>query len=284
VLNFANLSLVLLWLPFPRASSGVLYIIVIFGSRRTRHSLIKSPRQSRGFTLSNYLKGGEQEAQNIIDSLMEFNSELRVNIIGAIFTSRDVVYDKFNDKIFIETVKKGEPGALIKSLIKSSYSYFVSMYKNEMLSAIDKSFLKLLSRKDIIPYLSKMAFSEGISNYQILTEWFKLLNNYQLARSPFLPDLLRLSNIMSLVNNEDAVTDSIDDDLLELNSFELFDCFIDNYYLPTMPGDVFCNSNDNIYILVGQECDYMMAEKRKRNNLICELVKAEIINIESIKK
>jgi hypothetical protein len=51
-----------------------------------------------------------------------------------------------------------------------------------------------------------------------------------------------------------------------------------------MPGDVFCNSNGNIYILVGQECDYMMAEKRKRNNLICELVKAETINIESIKK
>jgi hypothetical protein len=129
-----------------------------------------------------------------------------------------------------------------------------------------------------------MALSEGISNYQILTEWFKLLNNYQLARSSFLPDLLRLSNIMSLISDEDAVTDSIDDDLLELNSLEFFDCYINNYYLPTMAGDVFCNSNGSIYILVGQECDYMMAEKRKRNNLICELVKAETINIESVKK
>jgi hypothetical protein len=46
VLNFANLSLVLLWRPFPRAPSGVLYNVALFGSRRTRHS--------RGFTLFNY--------------------------------------------------------------------------------------------------------------------------------------------------------------------------------------------------------------------------------------
>ena len=50
MLDFANLSFVLLWLPFPGASSGVLYIIALFESRRTRHSLIKSPRHSRGFT------------------------------------------------------------------------------------------------------------------------------------------------------------------------------------------------------------------------------------------
>jgi hypothetical protein len=54
VLDFANLSLVLLWLPFLGASSGVLYIIALFRSRTTRHSLFKSPRHSRGFTLSNY--------------------------------------------------------------------------------------------------------------------------------------------------------------------------------------------------------------------------------------
>jgi hypothetical protein len=50
----ANLLFALLWVPFSRASSGVLYIIALFGSRRTRHSLIKSPRQSRGFTFFNY--------------------------------------------------------------------------------------------------------------------------------------------------------------------------------------------------------------------------------------
>jgi hypothetical protein len=54
VLDFANLSSVLLWLPCSGASSGVLYIIALFESRRTRHSLFKSPRHSRGFTVSNY--------------------------------------------------------------------------------------------------------------------------------------------------------------------------------------------------------------------------------------
>jgi hypothetical protein len=50
---FTSLSLVLLWLPYSEASSGVPYYFSLSVSRRIRHSLFKSPRHSRGFTLSN---------------------------------------------------------------------------------------------------------------------------------------------------------------------------------------------------------------------------------------
>ena len=53
MLNFANLSLVLPWLPCSGASSGVLYYFSPFISRTTRHSLFKSHRHSRWFTLWN---------------------------------------------------------------------------------------------------------------------------------------------------------------------------------------------------------------------------------------
>jgi hypothetical protein len=93
-----------------------------FGEDTKRHLLetfdaysIKDSRDAVVCLIDNYLKGGE-EAQNIINSLSEFNSESRTNIIGAIFTNRDGVNDEFNDKIFIETIQKGEPDALMKSL------------------------------------------------------------------------------------------------------------------------------------------------------------------------
>jgi predicted transposase YbfD/YdcC len=51
---YTNLSFVLLWEPFSGASSGVLYIITLFGLCRTWHNLIKSPQHSRRFTEYNY--------------------------------------------------------------------------------------------------------------------------------------------------------------------------------------------------------------------------------------
>ncbi|MDR2410983.1 MAG: hypothetical protein LBE13_23135, partial [Bacteroidales bacterium] len=63
-----------------------------FGEDTKRHLLetfdtysIKDTGDTVVCLIDNYLKGGE-EAQNIINSLSEFNSESRTNIIGAIFT------------------------------------------------------------------------------------------------------------------------------------------------------------------------------------------------------
>ncbi len=94
-------------------------------------------------------------------------------------------------------------------------------------------------------------------------------------------DIIRLTQMMDILNDEDIQYSS---EMQKLNTFEAFDLSINQYYQPPAAGDIFRDSNGNYYILVGQDCDLMISQSRSGNNAVIELVKASVVSQKDIEK
>ena len=72
-------------------------------------------------------------------------------------------------------------------------------------------------------------------------------------------------------------------DLANAAYSENFSPTVNKFCTATAPGDIF-EYNGKLYVLVGQDCDYMMGEKRSRNAPLCEFVSAELVAQGDIEK
>lgn len=217
---------------------------------------------------------GNRRADEILKELETFNANKRHNLIGAVFTSHQKL-ERVSESIFIEYVDKKVPEGLQTALTKSAYSYMIYKLKEESKKMLDSSFSKALSNRNIAFYLAKMAASEGIANYQVVTDWINLMYAYEMSKSDGIPHLIKLTRLIEQLDDENVV---FSEDLLKLNSYEAFDFNVNKYFQPPAAGDVFSDGKGKFYILIGQDCDIMMSETRKRNNAVTELVIAEKVS------
>ena len=216
---------------------------------------------------------GEDRANDIIDELERICKDVTKRIIGAVVTSNKPV-ERIGEFLFVEYVNKSEIKKLKQSLLHSAYHYLLCILKEQLSSQVIDAFKKASAHRNIAIYLATMARCEGISNYEILIQWISAICEVGLSNSCDIPKLVAIANML------DACEESPDfesmEDMSDINTHEAFDYEINRFYQPVAPGDIFQTADGDIYILVGQACDMMMTNKRKRRNGLCELVKAEI--------
>jgi len=123
-----------------------------------------------------------------------------------------------------------------------------------------------------------MADCEGVTNYQVITNWIKLLFDYKLNDVQELITVAGMTRLISLLEDEKL---EFSKEMLDLNTFEAFDFSINRYREPIASGDIFL-INKKIYILLGQDCDMMNSTTRTRKNGISELVTASTMNQSNI--
>ena len=218
------------------------------------------------------------EIVNYIDKLQQEQNR-RLNIIGLIYSSFDN-NDYITDNIYFEYIKKGQSKkAFQAALTKSSYSHMLSELKGVYQTVLGDAFDEAVRNKNIAYYLSSMAKYEGITNYQVITNWIKLLFEYKLSDIKELSRIAGMTRLIGLLEDEKL---EFSKEMLDLNTFEAFDFSINKYREPIASGDVFLINNKKIYILLGQDCDMMNSSTRKRKNGISELVNATAVNQNSI--
>lgn len=214
----------------------------------------------------------KERANTIIDELERICKKSTSRVIGAVVTSNEKI-ERINDTVFIEYVSKTDVAKLKQALLHSSYHYLLRMIKDKLSYEIEETIKKASSHRNLAIHLVTMARIEGISNYEILMQWIDAICEMGVGDSDDVPKLVAISNML------DACEESPDfeeiEELADLNTQEAFDYNINRFYQPVSPGDIFQTSTGEIYILVGQSCDMMMTDKRKRRNGLCELVKAE---------
>lgn len=209
---------------------------------------------------------------------IQLEQNTRLNIIGVIYSSFDN-NDCITDKVYFEYIKKGEPKNVFQAaLTKSSYSHMLSKLKAVYQNVLGDAFDEAVRNKNIAYYLSSMADYEGITNYQVITNWIKLLFEYKLSDVRELATVAGMTRLIGLLEDEKL---EFSKEMLNLNTFETFDFSVNKYREPIASGDIFL-INKKIYILLGQDCDMMNSSTRKRKNGISELVNATTANQSSL--
>ena len=238
-------------------------------------SLIKNmpdPNNTVTCIIDNSIRG-ENRANEIIDELERICKNVTKRVIGAVVTSKDPI-ERIGETLFIEHVDKDDIAKLKQALLRSAYHYLLRMLKDQLSGQVIEAFKKASSHRNIAIYLATMARIEGISNYEILMQWISAICEVGLSGSCDIPKLVAIANML------DACEESPDfesmGDMSDINTHEAFDYEINRFFQPVTPGDIFQTTDGEMYILVGQACDMMMTDKRKRRNGLCELVKAEI--------
>lgn len=222
----------------------------------------------------------EQRANEILQEIEQFNGNGRKNIVAAILSSKEKE-ERISSKVFAEYVSKDAPDSLQLALAKSAYSLLLFKLKNVYQKILEESFDDAIINKDIAYYFAKMASNEGVTSYKVVTDWLNLLFQYKLNVNDEIFDIIRLTQMMDILNDEDIKYSS---EMQKLNTFEAFDLSINRYYQFPAAGDIFIDKKGNYYVLVGQDCDLMISQSRSGNNAVSELVKASVVSQKDIEK
>lgn len=92
----------------------------------------------------------------------------------------------------------------------------------------------------------------------------------------FVPKGVLLHVFYNLINNSLYDEDLPDADLQQLNTLEAFDYTVNDYFLPVTAGDIFTNSKDEWFVLIGQDCDMARSITRTPKDALAELLPAKV--------
>lgn len=221
--------------------------------------------------IDNYLEGANR-AKEVIDVIMKKCESERRNIIGSIFSSKEM-FEEISDKLYFEYTPKEKPDHLKSSIAKSAYNYFISELKSETLSGMSNAFDEALRNKGIAFFLAQKAQIEGASEYEIINDWIRLLSTASRKNADTIKRMIRLSRVINSLDDTDELPDMA---LQKLNTLEAFDYTINDYFLPVAAGDVFTNSKGEWFVLIGQDCDMARSIRRTPKNALAELLPAKI--------
>ena len=229
--------------------------------------------------IDNYLDGANR-AKEAIEVILGNCCSGRKNIIGSIFSSQEM-FEEISDKLYFEYAPKGTPERLLSCIAKSAYNYFISELKSKTLSTLDAAFNVALQNKTIAFSLAKRAQIEGISEYEVINDWIKLLSATGRNDSNIIKKIMRLSRV---INNLEDSNELPDASLQKLNTLEAFDYTVNDYFLPVAAGDIFTNSKGEWFVLIGQDCDMARSISRSPKNALAELLPARIRHQSDFKK
>lgn len=221
--------------------------------------------------IDNYLSGANR-ANEVIKVISEKNKDARRNIIGSIFSSKEM-YEEISDTLYFEYASKEKPEQLKSCIAKSAYNYFISELKAETLQSMGNAFDKALKNKGIAFFLAQKAQTEGTSEYEIINDWIRLLAATPRQDAKTIKRMIRLSRVINSLEDTEELPDI---DLQQLNTLEAFDYTVNDYFLPVAAGDIFTNSKGKWFVLIGQDCDMTRSITRMPKNALAELLPAKV--------
>lgn len=170
-----------------------------------------------------------------------------------------------------------------RNIARAAINSLIQQYKAKFKAVIDKNCDTLAKNPDLVEYLYGMARAEGEPGYELLQQWISFMVNHDMEQSDEMLHLMRISGSLDAYKAKINWNLDVPQDLVSAAHSENFSPTVNKYCTTTAPGDIF-EYGGRLYVLVGQDCDYMMGEKRSRNAPLCELVAAELVEQGDIEK
>lgn len=179
--------------------------------------------------------------------------------------------------------KKDGLEKVYKNLVYAAINVLIQKYKEYYKLVVDKNCNLLSENPELVEYLYSMAREEGAPGYEVLQAWLSFMMNYETEESSEFESLIKLSVCVDDYRSKKNKKLSIPNQLINAAAAENYFNNVNKFYTVTSPGDIFFYK-DQYYVLIGQDCDYMMGDKRKRRTPICELLHAELISQSNYEK
>ena len=157
--------------------------------------------------VDNQLRKNEY-AQEIIDVIKKNGENEERFVIGAIFSST-IEEEKIDNNIYFELVRKESPGELQAAIVRSAYSYILKKLEYIYGETLKNAFEDAVTNKNIAFYLANMAATEGITNYEVITEWIKLIFEWKLSQNPELYKMIRFTKMINLLDDQETNDQSV---------------------------------------------------------------------------
>lgn len=170
-----------------------------------------------------------------------------------------------------------------RNIVKAAINALIQQYKIKYKAVVNKNCDILAQNPDLVEYLYGMARAEGEPGYELLQQWISFMASYDMEQSDEMLQLVRLSGSLDAYEAKINWNLNVPKDLANAAYSENFSPTVNKFCTATAPGDIF-EYNGKLYVLVGQDCDYMMGEKRSRNAPLCEFVSAELVAQGDIEK
>jgi hypothetical protein len=270
-------------------------------------NFIKTIQESITITKSNFylclidksLGNGQDSAGRdfAINDLKKLNNDYAINSISFIYTSRPSIgennLEKLEDYYVQEIVKSSPPNfdGITKILAQSAYATVFDNISNNFVDSAYETLETVLFNQKNIKYIVDKSHDEGISPYDSIKYWFNLLLQKYFEDNE-IENYSYVATLSSFFRNEflddHQNMSDIDEDVRDLNTYELFDYKVNDKLLPIAPGDIWY-SNGDYYILMGQLCDMLIRKGdstgnlNTRNGKLGELLKLNLINYDSKK-
>lgn len=219
--------------------------------------------------------GENPRGDEIINWLNE-NPKVKNQAVCILLSSRErQQLEPSKDNMYIEYVEKGNKQLEYKiknALIKSQYFIMLKILKRKRMDALNETYNYALGNLNVAVHLSAMASEEGMTNYEVITNWLDLREkyNWQINNQSELQSVILLSSMLNMLSGEKFTTDYMFDDIKEIQIFEEYDYSVNKLNIPPMTGDIFLIKGE-YYLLIGQECD-LSIRNGKRNTPISELL------------
>lgn len=239
--------------------------------------------------------GSENEGREFINQrLYDINENENLKSICFVYTSKPDSGLKAPNELkdyYIQEIEKTSPPnfeGITKILAQSAYATVFDNICNNFYDSADSTLETVLKNQKNIKYIVDKSHEEGISPYDSIKYWYNLLLQKYFEKNE-IANYSYVATLSSFFKN-DFLDDhqnmsAIDEDINDLNNYELFDDNVNKKLLPIAPGDIWY-SNGDYYILMGQLCDMLIRKGNEeskintRNGKIGEFLKISFEKID----
>lgn len=231
--------------------------------------------------------GDARLAEQMIEDLKARDKHVCCPIYATIFSTatKDFMGESCETpELYIGYASKSEKlDGVHRNIVKAAINALIQQYKIKYKAVVNKNCDILAQNPDLVEYLYGMARAEGEPGYELLQQWISFMASYDMEQSDEMLQLVRLSGSLDAYEAKINWNLNVPKDLANAAYSENFSPTVNKFCTATAPGDIF-EYNGKLYVLVGQDCDYMMGEKRSRNAPLCEFVSAELVAQGDIEK
>lgn len=231
--------------------------------------------------------GDTRLAEQMIKDLKTRDKHVCCPIYATIFSTatKDFMGESCETpELYIGYASKSEKlDGVHRNIVKAAINALIQQYKIKYKAVIDKNCDTLAQNPDLVEYLYGMARAEGEPGYELLQQWISFMASHDMEQSDEMLQLVRLSGSLDAYEAKINWNLNVPKDLANAAHSENFSPTVNKFCTATAPGDIF-EYDGKLYVLVGQDCDYMMGEKRSRNAPLCEFVSAELVAQGDIEK
>ena len=224
--------------------------------------------------------GGERLAKSMLDDLNKYVKDHKNRVFATIFSSSagQIGETSSTEMLYVGYAQKSNGLEEVHhNIVLAAMNVFIQSYREQYKGVIHDKCKVLCENPALVNYLYGMTQAEGAAGYETFHQWLSFMMESEMEKSGEFKTIIKLSNSIESCALKKNLDLDLPPELIKAASSENFSQSVNEFCSMIAPGDIF-EYKDKLYVLVGQDCDYMMGERRKRRTPYCDLLPAELVS------